>query len=208
MSMALVSHCSSPTDTSRCSFSLAWRALVFRCPGDHAHRRRAVRRVDAPPEHRGGRRGGGRGRDRRRQRRLLAWPSTAGRGWCAATGTGLAWTPDAEGRRYLFDRYGGTVVFAGRFVTVLRTSAAFLAGLNGMRPVEVHHRECRGRAAVVRGLGRRGLLPRQRRHTLRGRSSPFIGIAATVTLTGGLAIAMRRFDGPLRQRPTGVPRRP
>jgi len=57
--------------------------------------------------------------------------------------------------RYLFDRYGGTVVFAGRFVTVLRTSAAFLAGLNGMRRSRFHHRECRGRAAVVRGLGRR-----------------------------------------------------
>ncbi len=35
--------------------------------------------------------------------------------------------------RYLFARHGGTVVFAGRFVTVLRTYAAFLAGLNEMR---------------------------------------------------------------------------
>ena len=35
--------------------------------------------------------------------------------------------------RYLFARHGGKVVFFGRFITVLRTCAAFLAGLNGMR---------------------------------------------------------------------------
>jgi membrane protein DedA with SNARE-associated domain len=34
--------------------------------------------------------------------------------------------------RYLFDRHGGKVVFLGRFVSVLRTYAAFLAGLNAM----------------------------------------------------------------------------
>jgi membrane protein DedA with SNARE-associated domain len=35
--------------------------------------------------------------------------------------------------RLLFDRHGGKVVFFGRFVTVLRTYAAFLAGMNRMR---------------------------------------------------------------------------
>ena len=35
--------------------------------------------------------------------------------------------------RYIFDRYGGKVVFFGRFVSVLRTYAAFLAGTNRMR---------------------------------------------------------------------------
>ena len=35
--------------------------------------------------------------------------------------------------RYLFDRHGGTVVFLGRFVSVLRTYAAFLAGTSRMR---------------------------------------------------------------------------
>jgi membrane protein DedA with SNARE-associated domain len=34
--------------------------------------------------------------------------------------------------RYLFDRHGGKVVFLGRFVAVLRTYAAFLAGTNKM----------------------------------------------------------------------------
>lgn len=35
--------------------------------------------------------------------------------------------------RYVFDRHGGKVVFLGRFVSVLRTYAAVLAGLNRMR---------------------------------------------------------------------------
>ena len=35
--------------------------------------------------------------------------------------------------RYVFDRYGGPVVFFGRFVSVLRTYAAFLAGTNRMQ---------------------------------------------------------------------------
>jgi membrane protein DedA with SNARE-associated domain len=35
--------------------------------------------------------------------------------------------------RYLFARHGGKVVFFGRFVSVLRTYAAFLAGANKMR---------------------------------------------------------------------------
>jgi membrane protein DedA with SNARE-associated domain len=35
--------------------------------------------------------------------------------------------------RYLYARHGGKVVFFGRFVTVLRTFAAFFAGMNGMR---------------------------------------------------------------------------
>jgi membrane protein DedA with SNARE-associated domain len=34
--------------------------------------------------------------------------------------------------RYLFSRHGGKVVFFGRFVSVLRTYAAFLAGMNRM----------------------------------------------------------------------------
>ena len=34
--------------------------------------------------------------------------------------------------RYLFDRYGGSVVFFGRFVAVLRTFVALLAGANRM----------------------------------------------------------------------------
>jgi membrane protein DedA with SNARE-associated domain len=35
--------------------------------------------------------------------------------------------------RYLFDKHGGKVVFFGRFISVLRTYAAFLAGTSKMR---------------------------------------------------------------------------
>lgn len=35
--------------------------------------------------------------------------------------------------RYLFDRHGGKAVFFGRFVSILRTFAAFLAGTSKMR---------------------------------------------------------------------------
>jgi membrane protein DedA with SNARE-associated domain len=35
--------------------------------------------------------------------------------------------------RYIFDHHGGKVVFLGRFVSVLRTYAALLAGINRMR---------------------------------------------------------------------------
>lgn len=41
--------------------------------------------------------------------------------------------PDLKVGRLLFDRYGGRVVFLGRFVSILRTYAAFLAGVNHMR---------------------------------------------------------------------------
>lgn len=36
--------------------------------------------------------------------------------------------------RYLFKRYGGAIVFLGRFVALLRTYAALLAGANGLPP--------------------------------------------------------------------------
>lgn len=40
---------------------------------------------------------------------------------------------DLKVGRLLFERYGGRVVFLGRFVSILRTYAAFLAGVNHMR---------------------------------------------------------------------------
>ena len=41
--------------------------------------------------------------------------------------------PKIKVARYVFDRYGAKVVFFGRFVSVLRTYAAFLAGTARMR---------------------------------------------------------------------------
>jgi membrane protein DedA with SNARE-associated domain len=36
--------------------------------------------------------------------------------------------------RYLFTRYGGSIVFFGRFIALLRAFAAVLAGANGLAP--------------------------------------------------------------------------
>jgi len=44
--------------------------------------------------------------------------------------------PEVKVGRYVFDRYGAVVVSAGRFVAVLRTYAAFLAGTNRMNAVK------------------------------------------------------------------------
>lgn len=41
--------------------------------------------------------------------------------------------PKLKVARYLFERHGGKVVFFGRFVSILRTYAAFLAGTARMR---------------------------------------------------------------------------
>jgi membrane protein DedA with SNARE-associated domain len=41
--------------------------------------------------------------------------------------------PEIKVGRYVFDRYGASVVFFGRFISILRTYAAFLAGTNKMR---------------------------------------------------------------------------
>lgn len=50
--------------------------------------------------------------------------------------------------RYLFDRHGTKMVFFGRFVSVLRTYAAFLAGVIGVWFLVCRHA---GRLAVRAG---------------------------------------------------------
>ena len=57
--------------------------------------------------------------------------------------------------RYLFDRHGGKVVFGGRFVSGLRTWAAFFAGTNRMAPGRFMFYAATGAVAwaVVHGLG-------------------------------------------------------
>jgi membrane protein DedA with SNARE-associated domain len=44
--------------------------------------------------------------------------------------------PEIKVGLYVFDRYGAVVVSAGRFVAVLRTYSAFLAGTNRMKTVK------------------------------------------------------------------------
>lgn len=107
--------------------------------------------------------------------------------------------PTLKVGRYLFDRHGGTVVFAGRFVSVLRTSAAFLAGVNGMR---------RSRFIIANAAG--GLLWSVgwavgayflgSAAASAGSVIALAGLAATAALTAGLTIAIKRSMRRLRQR--------
>jgi membrane protein DedA with SNARE-associated domain len=101
--------------------------------------------------------------------------------------------------RYLFDRHGVAVVFFGRFVTVLRTLAAFFAGLNGM---------CWSRFVVANAAG--GLLwsagwafgayALGGAATQVGSVATIAGLAVTAALTTVLAIVMRRLMHRLEQR--------
>jgi membrane protein DedA with SNARE-associated domain len=101
--------------------------------------------------------------------------------------------------RYLFDRHGGTVVFAGRFVTVLRTSAAFFAGLTGMRRSRFIVANAAGALLWSAGWAA-GAYFLGSAATRFGSVITVIGLAATVVLTAALTIAMRRSMGRLRQR--------
>jgi membrane protein DedA with SNARE-associated domain len=66
--------------------------------------------------------------------------------------------------RYLFDRHGGKVVLFGRFIVVLRTWAAFLAGASRMRWLRFLPANAAGGIlwaatyTLAAGGGRRGLL--------------------------------------------------
>ena len=93
--------------------------------------------------------------------------------------------------RYLFARHGGKVVFFGRFVIVLRTYAAFLAGLTGMRRGRFVAANAAGGlawAAAV-GFGAYGLGSAA---TTVGNALTIGGLIAAGLLTVGLVLVSRR----------------
>ena len=57
--------------------------------------------------------------------------------------------------KYLFKRYGGAIVFFGRFVALLRTYSALLAGINGLAPLKFFAWNAAGGMtwATIFGLG-------------------------------------------------------
>ena len=104
---------------------------------------------------------------------------------------------------YVFDRHGGKVVFFSRFVTVLRTYAAFLAGTNQMRW---------GRFSVFNVAG--GLtwaviytfVPYSAGHLL-ARLSTYItitGLAAAAVMVTAAALLMHRGTAQLTARAQAV----
>ena len=101
--------------------------------------------------------------------------------------------------RYLFERHGGKVVFFGRFVTVLRTYAAFLAGVNSMRwPRFTFFNAVGGLVwSAVIAFGAFGLGAAA---TGVGQVVTLIGVALSVVLTAAGILLARRWMGRLEQR--------
>jgi len=93
---------------------------------------------------------------------------------------------------YLFDRHGGKVVFFGRFVSILRTYAAFLAGTMKMpwRRFLVFNAGGGIVWATIVGVGFYYFAS-----ALKALRAPFdiaIGIAAILALVGGLVVLRRK----------------
>ncbi|MGH9057022.1 MAG: DedA family protein [Acidimicrobiales bacterium] len=101
--------------------------------------------------------------------------------------------------RYIFDRHGGKVVFFGRFVSVLRTYAAFLAGTNRMhwRKFLVYNA-----AGGILWAGIYTFVAYMIGNTLRHASSTINVIlgAAAVVVIGATIYAVRRQTGRLTAR--------
>ncbi|MEO8521595.1 MAG: DedA family protein, partial [Acidobacteriota bacterium] len=101
--------------------------------------------------------------------------------------------------RFIFDRYGGEVVFFGRFVAVLRALAALFAGINRMPWWRFLFYNATGGLAwaVVFGLG--GYFLGERLERLRGPMAIAAGAAAVVACAVGLWW-MRRHEAELQCR--------
>ena len=101
--------------------------------------------------------------------------------------------------RYLFGRHGGKVVFFGRFTVVLRTYAAFFAGLNGMR--RSRFLAANATAAVLWAAGwAAAAYALGSAVTRAGSTLTAIGLGAAALLATTLAVAMRRSMRRLGQR--------
>lgn len=118
--------------------------------------------------------------------------------------------------QYMFMRYGGTVVFFGRFVAVLRSLAAFLAGANQM--AWLRFLICNGAGAIVwASLYGFGIFYfGEHIHRLVGRVGIGFAIAAILVI-GGWFVVLRRHEtrleaeaekvlpGPIRARGPSAP---
>jgi membrane protein DedA with SNARE-associated domain len=101
--------------------------------------------------------------------------------------------------RYLFARHGGKVVFFGRFVSVLRTYAAFFAGLNKMRRSRflVANATAGLLWAVVCSYGAYALGSAATRV---GTALTIGGVAAAAVFTIAFALVMRKVISRLEER--------
>jgi membrane protein DedA with SNARE-associated domain len=101
--------------------------------------------------------------------------------------------------RYLFTRHGGSVVFFGRFISVLRTYAAFLAGLNRMPPVRFAVANAAGGAVWAVGYAAAAYAIGGAAASL-GSLVTLVGLGVTIVLTVGGALLLRRRMPRLEER--------
>ncbi len=105
--------------------------------------------------------------------------------------------------RYLFAQYGGKVVFFGRFVAVLRTYAAFLAGMSRMRWSRFLLANAAG-GALWATLYAYGAYALGSRATSVGSMITVVGAVLAGPLTLAAIIAVRRSFDRLQQRADGL----
>src|SRR5579884_780668 len=107
--------------------------------------------------------------------------------------------------RYLFDRHGISVVFFGRFVSILRTYAAFLAGANRMRWPHFLFANAAGAVvwATAFGVGSYELGDAAKR--LRGPIDVVFGVVALGAIVAAV-VYLRRNERALEERAARVPR--
>jgi membrane protein DedA with SNARE-associated domain len=105
-----------------------------------------------------------------------------------------------EGRlklgQYLFRKHGGKVVFFGRFVSILRTYAAFLAGTNRMPWWRFFAFNAAGGITWSTLYGTAAYLLGNEIHNLSRTAAIVIGIGAVIAIAAGI-VALRRNEARL-----------
>jgi membrane protein DedA with SNARE-associated domain len=101
--------------------------------------------------------------------------------------------------RYLFDRHGGKVVFFGRWVSVLRTYAAFLAGTSKMGWRRFLPANASGGILWAGAYTLAAYLAGTLVQRLSGTISLILGVAAVVAVAV-IAVTLRRKTGELADR--------
>ena len=114
--------------------------------------------------------------------------------------------------QYVFLRWGGAVVFFGRFVAILRALAALLAGVNRMRWWRFFLANACGGVVWATVYGLLGWALGDAAHQFQGRVAIVLGVIGAIVVVTGIVVTARNekrleekaekaLPGPLRQRP-------
>jgi len=98
--------------------------------------------------------------------------------------------------QYLFGRYGGTVAFAGRFITLLRTLAPFVAGANRMPWQRFAPFNAAGAALWATVYGTGAYVLGQEAHGLMRRAGVLLAVLGIAAVVAGW-LFLRRIEARL-----------